>query len=178
MACVVLALHAHSSDLQRYVRARVAPSDVDDVLQFAALRAIEKAYSLQDPDRVLHWLYRLHSNVASDVGRKRASEQRLLEAMTVEAQSAASEPPPQCGCSITQARQLNANYAAILDLVDVGGVPLAKAAEALNVSVNNATVRLHRARTALRERLLEHCGVTNASECADCRCSYEGCCTA
>ncbi|MEM7778211.1 MAG: sigma factor [Pseudomonadota bacterium] len=178
-ARIVSALRAHSAELRRYVRARVPPTDVDDVLQVAALRAIEKAHSLQDPTRVLPWLYRVHSNVAMDIGRKRASEQRLINAMTLEAEEPViSEAMPACGCSIAQARQLKASYASILDLVDIGGVPLVEAAQVLNVSLNNATVRLHRARTALKKRLLEHCGVTSFQDCADCRCSYEGCCEA
>ncbi|MEM6495679.1 MAG: sigma factor-like helix-turn-helix DNA-binding protein [Pseudomonadota bacterium] len=175
---IIWALSAHSAELKRYVRARVAAEDVDDVLQLAALRAIEKASSLQDPDRVLQWLYRVHGNIASDFARKRVSEQRLIEAMIFETETVTYEAEPTCRCSITQARSLSQNYAAILDLVDINGVPLTIAAERLNVSVNNATVRLHRARAALKKRLLEHCGVTSPRACANCRCTYEGCCAA
>ena len=177
-ACVVSALHAHSTAFKRYVRARVAPAEVDDVLQVAALRAIEKANKLGDPARVLPWLYRLHRNVVIDAGRKRASERRLTEAMALEAEPVVTEAEPACGCSIAQVQRLSVNYASILNLVDIGDMPLVKAAEVLNISVNNATVRLHRARTALKKRLLEHCGVTSRSACADCLCSYEGCCPA
>ncbi len=177
-ARVVSALRAHSAELKRYVRARVPPADVDDVLQVAALRAVEKADALREPARVLPWLYRVHGNVVIDAGRKRASERRLMEAMAVEAEPVVLEAVPACACSVAQARHLSANYASILNLVDIGGVPLVKAAQVLNISVNNATVRLHRARTALKKRLLEHCGVTSLSDCADCRCSYEGCCAA
>ena len=177
-SCVVSALRNHSAELKRYVRARVPAADVDDVLQVAALQAVEKANTLRDPARVLQWLYRVHGNTVIDSGRKRSSEQRLMQAVAMESEPAAVEDVPTCGCSVAQARQLSANYASILDLVDIGGTPLAKAAQALDISVNNATVRLHRARTALKKRLLEHCGVTSLRTCADCRCSYEGCCTA
>lgn len=177
-ACVFAALRTYSAELKRYVRARVPAADVDDVLQVAALRAIEKADALRDPARVLPWLYRIHGNTVIDAGRKRASARRLIETATVEAEPVVVESVPTCGCSVAQARQLSANYASILNLVDIGGVPLAEAANALGISVNNATVRLHRARTALKKRLLEHCGVTSPLACADCRCSYEGCCAA
>ena len=148
------------------------------MLQLAALRAIEKATNLRDPARVLPWLYRVHANIVIDAGRKAASQRRLLVAIASEAEPVAEKADPVCGCSVMLARQLSANYAAILDLVDIGGVPLKQAARALNISVNNAMVRLHRARRALKKRLQEHCGVTSASACAECRCAYEGCCEA
>ena len=175
-ACVVSALGTHRAELKRYVRSRVVPADVDDILQVAALHALEKADTLRDPSRVLPWLYRLHRNIMIDISRKRASERRLTEAMTAEADPVQNEAVPMCDCSVAQAQQLGKNYASILNLVDIAGVPLVKAAQALNISGNNATVRLHRARTALKKRLLEHCGVTSLRDCADCRCSYEGCC--
>ena len=175
-ACVGSALHAHRSELRRYVASRVMPDDVDDVLQIAALRAIERAGDLRDSALVLRWLYRVHANVVIDLGRKTASERRLLEAMAFEAEPVVSRDEPLCGCSVALARQLNANYASILDLVDIAEGSLTQAARALNISVNNATVRLHRARAALKKRLLEHCGVTSASACSDCRCVYKGCC--
>lgn len=155
---------------------RVGPDDVDDVLQIAALRAIERAGDLRDPALVLRWLYRVHANIVIDLGRKTASERRLLEAMALEAEPVAGRDEPVCGCSIALARQLSANYAAILDLVDIAEGSLTQAARTLDISVNNATVRLHRARAALKKRMLEHCGVTSPSACSDCRCVYKGCC--
>ena len=175
-ACVGSALRAHRSELRRYVASRVGPDDVDDVLQIAALRAIERAGDLRDPALVLRWLYRVHANIVIDLGRKTASERRLLEAMALEAEPVASRDEPVCGCSIALARQLSANYAAILDLVDIAEGSLTQAARTLDISVNNATVRLHRARAALKKRMLEHCGVTSSSACSDCRCVYKGCC--
>ncbi|WP_422034817.1 RNA polymerase sigma factor [Roseibium sp.] len=160
----------------RYVSSRVPPGDVEDVLQLAALRAIERAGDLRDPALVLRWLYRVHANVAIDLSRKNASERRLREAMAVEDEPVESRDKPVCGCSVALARQLGSNYASILDLVDISGKSLNQAAEALNISVNNATVRLHRARAALKKRLQEHCGVTSPSSCNDCKCAYEGCC--
>lgn len=177
VACVASALHAHRGELKRYLASRVPPDDVEDVLQIASLRAIERARDLRDPTLVLRWLYRVHANVAIDLGRKTASERRLLEAIALETEPVVvSRDEPICGCSVTLARQLSANYASILEYVDIAGVSLTQAARALNISVNNATVRLHRARAALKKRLKEHCGVTSPGACSDCRCVYEGCC--
>ncbi|MEM9099334.1 MAG: sigma-70 family RNA polymerase sigma factor [Pseudomonadota bacterium] len=173
---VAAALDTHRRELKRYVASRVAPEDVEDVLQIAALRAIEKADDLRDQALALRWLYRVHANIITDLGRKIASDRRLKQAMADAPEPVTAEVEPVCGCSIVQARKLSPNYAAIIDLVDIAGVSLTQAAEALNISVNNATVRLHRARAALKKQLLEHCGTTSAEACNDCRCAYEGCC--
>lgn len=175
-ARVASALRAHDTKLKRLVATRVPPDVVDDVRQDAALRAIEKAETLRDPERILPWLYRIHENAALDAMRKSASNRRLLDAARREAVPFEPEVVEWCRCSIAQSRLLKPNYAAILDLVDIRGLSLADAARVLNTSINNATVRLHRARAALKKRMLDHCGVTSVNACADCRCVHEGCC--
>ena len=158
--------------------ARASASDADDILQIAAMRAVEKAESLHDPERVTAWLFQIHRNVATDFARQQVSEQRRLDALAAEPSSnaAGEEVTPSCRCSLEQARQLNSRYAAILDLVDIGGASLKEAARSLGVTVNTATVRLHRARKALKERLMAHCGVETMRECVDCRCTSDRCC--
>ena len=175
---VAKALRAHGNELRAFVRARVPSAEVDDVLQTAAIRAFEKAESLQDPARVLPWLYRLHRNIVTDEMRKQASRQRLVDdaarVLEVPAQQDTQDP---CRCSVSQARRVEPPaYASILMLVDVGDASLAEAARILGITASNAAVRLHRAREKLRKTMREHCGVTNLRECADCRCVHEGCC--
>lgn len=174
---IAQALHAHARGLRRFVAARVPASCVDDVLQTAALRALDGARSLDDPERAVAWLYRVHRNVIADTLRRRASQARMLEreASTPRDSHLAPTDGP-CRCGLTQARHLKPAYAAVLDLVDAGDASLAEAAEALGVSVNNATVRLHRARKALRAAMLDHCGVQSARDCVACRCVFDGCC--
>lgn len=176
-AIVLTGLRVHSAELKRFVRRKVPDADVDDVLQTAAIRAVENANALRDTARIRPWLYRIHRNVIVDEVRSRARQTRLIEAMRFEAEPDRQQPEPACACSLAQARRLCRNYESILSLVDIGGTSLAKAAEVLNISVNNASVRLHRARAALKRRLKEHCGVTSLRACLDCRCSDEGCCS-
>ncbi|MEM7435893.1 MAG: sigma-70 family RNA polymerase sigma factor [Myxococcota bacterium] len=173
---VATALGAHRTRLEAFIRARVPSSDVDDVLQLAAVRAIEGAGTLNDPKRMLSWLYGVHRNTATDVLRKRARHERLLESVSAAPEAPPEEPESGCDCSVSQARNIHPNYAEVLSLVDIHGATLAEAAEALGISANNVGVRLHRARKALRESMLEHCGVESLRDCADCRCIEEGCC--
>ena len=175
---VASALRVHRTRLSSFVRSRVPPGEVDDVLQIAALRAIERAESLEDPARVLPWLYRVHRNVATDESRKRARRQRWLAHDASVPELPASETTSLCDCSVTQALSMRPSYAHVLNLVDVCGATVEEAAQALGISANNVAVRLHRARKALRQSMLEHCGVTSLRECADCRCLEDGCCAA
>ncbi len=175
-AVIAEALEVHRGELRAFVRARVSPTEVDDILQLAAMRAVERAQQLDRPDRVLPWLYRLHRNVITDAARARASRARLVDPIADPPEVATAEVDPSCACSVRQAQGLRPPYASILALVDFGDATLAEAATALGISVNNATVRLHRARRSLKDRMREHCGVVSLPECADCRCTYDGCC--
>jgi len=177
VACIAAALQMHETRLRRFVAARVNAELVDDVRQAAALRAIERAATLRDRDRVVPWLYRIHANAATDALRKSASDRRLAEALEQQAEPVAPANEDWCGCSIAQTRRLSPKYAAILDMVDLRGLSLTEASQVLNISINNATVRLHRARAALKKRLFDHCGVTSVHACVDCRCTIDGCCS-
>lgn len=186
MEAVAQALAEHAGSFRAFVRKRVPSAEIDDVLQLAAMRAVERATSLEDPERVVAWLYRIHRNVIADVRRKRESRQRVLDSAALDRAASAlpatsMTPAPSasaCACSLAQAKGMNASYAEILELVDMGDLTIAEAAEVLGVSTNNATVRLHRARKALRRRMLEHCGVTSLRDCTSCRCVEDGCCAA
>jgi len=177
---VSAALRTHAVDLRAFVRGRVPADDVDDILQIAAMRAIERADSLTDPERVRAWLYRIHRNVIVDTLRSRARQRRLRDQAgqeaNLQAEAAMSIPRESCKCSVSLAKQINPAYASVLELVDAGDATVAEAARVLGISANNAAVRLHRARTALKAAMLQHCGVTNPAECDDCRCVYDGCC--
>lgn len=170
------ALGEQRADFEAFVRARVRPDEVDEILQVAAVRAIERADSLGDPDRVVAWLYRIHRNLITDTYRFRARERRYLDVSDEPPEAASEALVDPCDCSISQSERLKPSYASILSLVDRDGVGLPEAARRLDVSTNNATVRLHRARKALRQAMLEHCGVTDPRACGDCRCVYDACC--
>ena len=176
--CVADALHTHADELRRFVRARVPATDVDDIMQMAALRAVERAASLEDPLRVRAWLFTLHRNLMTDMLRQQARHDRLLDVLEEQEPVLSSQSEEHCDCSVVQAGQLRPAYAAVLELVDTGGASLAEAAQQLEISVNNAAVRLHRARRALRQAMHDHCGVQSAQDCLECRCVFEGCCVA
>ena len=173
---VAEALKENRLDLERFVRARVPAEEAEDIAQLAAMRAIERADSLREPSRVIPWLYRIHRNVITDVLRSRAFERRVISKIEEAPEATEGQVDDVCGCSVSQAKTINASYADILGQVDMKGTPLSEVARTLGISINNASVRLHRARSALKKRMQEHCGVTSLRECIDCRCVHDGCC--
>lgn len=173
---VVAALQAHRAELRAFARRRVPAADVDDVLQIASLRAMASAGSLRSPASARAWLLQILRNVAIDLGRSAAA--RPVQQVAELPELAAASQPESCRCSLAQVSRLQPEHAAVLTLVELRGVSLADAAVQLGVTRKSATVRLHRARKALRERLRKHCGVTSSRDCLDCRCTVVGCCEA
>lgn len=175
---VATTLRERKPEFEAFVRTRVRPQDVDDILQLAALRAIERADTIDDPDRVTAWLYRIHRNLIIDTYRKQAREHKHVDREAELPDDPGAPLADPCTCSVSQARRLRPSYASILSLVDTNGLHLSEAARRLDISTNNAAVRLHRARKALREAMLEHCGVRDLRDCAGCRCVDDICCAA
>jgi len=75
-----------------------------------------------------------------------------------------------CECVKGLLPTLSPDHADILARVDLGGATPAEAALALGITANAASVRLHRARKALHERLVATCGTCTEHGCLDCRC--------
>lgn len=67
--------------------------------------------------------------------------------------------------------QINPGYADLLRRVDLGEERPVDVAAELGLTANNTMVRLRRARTALRERLIRTCRRCAAHGCLDCSCS-------
>lgn len=65
---------------------------------------------------------------------------------------------------------LKSEYAEVLQRADLEELPIGQVAAELDITPNNATVRLHRARQALKRELKRCCGTCAAHGCLDCTC--------
>ncbi|MBX3232082.1 MAG: sigma-70 family RNA polymerase sigma factor [Labilithrix sp.] len=157
-------------ELLAFLRRRVRPgTDVEDVLQHALLTATAKVAQLRDEERAVAWFYRiLRRRLADERARARAWDEKrpLLEA----AEDVAPEDPALCACSLGLLDTLAPAYAEVVRRVDLGDEPIADVAAALGTTTNNVTVRLHRARKSLRDRLASTCGTTSLGSCLECDC--------
>jgi RNA polymerase sigma-70 factor (ECF subfamily) len=153
--------------LRRRVRAGMDP---EDLLQQALLVATAKIGQLRDPELVGPWFYRIMRRALADHHAASSLRERKRPVLEAENRDVPPETPVTCACSLGLVDSLPAQYADVLRRVDVAEEDLATVASSLGTTTNNATVRLHRARKALRRRLLAHCGTTSARSCLDCAC--------
>jgi len=177
-ARVLVPLLAH--ERVRFVRRarRVLPTEADaeDVVQRAMMRAADRAGSLDDPARVLPWFGRILRRDIAEFHRSRRPDATHDSDATEIAFQTPDAPHRGCSCSVRLLSRLPPNYADALHRVDVKGQSHDAVASTLAVSPANLHVRLHRARRALRERLMKHCRVSTCGPCLDCMCDAHGRC--
>jgi RNA polymerase sigma-70 factor (ECF subfamily) len=143
----------------------------EDAAQEAFVLAHREIRRLRDPGSFRAWLYAIVENLAL-TGRKRSRRGRTVEIREGEAVAEGRpwrEEDPAAGDDAAERPEIlavrealtriPAAYAQALDMHYVQGLSSREMAAALGVTVNNAKVRLHRARNALR-RDLEARGVS------------------
>lgn len=172
----LLSLLALRREFLRFLTRRLAsPAEAEDVLQACYLKACEHAGALQEAESSRAWFYRILRNALVDHYRHHAAEGRAHQRwgaeqqITVAADDLAHDVV--CHCVEQVLALLNPAYAAIVEQVDLKEVRLADFAAAAGITVSNATVRLHRARKALRQRLTETCGACATHGCLNCTCA-------
>jgi RNA polymerase sigma-70 factor (ECF subfamily) len=111
--------------------------------------------------------------VLADYARREATRQRhetgyaRQQALTQEARELESTV---CTCLYTLLPTLHPEYADLLRRVDLLGEPRQQVAAALGMTVNNVTVRLHRARQAIKRALLLSCTICPEHGFLHCAC--------
>lgn len=148
--------------------------EAEEILQAASLKALSQAHQLSDPAKADAWVRQVvRHQVIDEFRRRQAASPVPLDGNDV------AEPPDDsidCTCVFAQAKLLASSHSDILQRVVIDGVPVSRVACDLGISVNNAMVRLHRARNALKAKLEAHCGTTSARSCSECGCEERGCC--
>lgn len=161
-----------------FLRSKLGDSAAaEDVLQAAWLKALQGADAIRDTESAVAWFWRVLRNAVIDVYRQRAAETRALAQAARWADAEEPQAPELrdalCRCVDGILETIKPEYAAILRRVDVEGVPVPEAARAEGITANNAGVRLHRARAAVRERLRQTCGACADHGCLDCGCRHD-----
>ena len=145
----------------------------EDVLQAAFVKGVEKQGTLRDDEGAVAWFFRLLRNAVVDHHRRRGAEERALPRAAPEAEAVAHDAPLRdevCRCIHDLLPLLKPEYAAMVRRVDLEGVPVRTVADELGITPNNATVRLHRARQALKRSLEASCGTCTTHGCLECTC--------
>ena len=146
----------------------------EDVLQSAFVRGLERAGTLRSEESLRAWFYRLLRNAAADHHRRRATTARTDAELPAGFEP--EEPPADaaataCACILGLAQTLEPEYAAALRRVEVEGASVQDFAREAGITPNNASVRLFRAREALRRRVNQACRTCATHGCLDCSCA-------
>jgi len=155
-----------------FLRVRVPTTDdAEEILQAAFVKAVEKSEQLRDPESVTAWFYRLLRNAIVDFYRRSSAKEKAIEAVAAFTPSDEEQLRQTiCQCVVDLVPTLKPEYADLLRRVDLEGESVPAAAAALGIQANNAGVRLHRARAALKSRLEQSCGTCAVHGCLDCSC--------
>ena len=152
-----------------FLSARVEDRDAaEDILQSAYLKAVEHGSEIRDHESTVAWFYRILRNAITDHYRKEAARTRAHDAFAAEAPASYEPEIAQtvCACIGDVIHDLKSEYRTAIEQVDLGGVTVEAFAQSQQISANNASVRLHRARKAVAKKLMMVCGACTATSTA------------
>lgn len=163
--------------VRNYLQKRFSsPSDAEEVLQAFVLRALERSSDIRDADSVRGWLSKVLATTVADFHRRTSKNKtrevplpaELSDRVAVD-QDAELESAI-CECLYAHLPLLKMEHAEVIRRIDLAGEPRETVAADLGVTVNNLTVRLFRARQALKDRLEDKCVICREDSFLECRC--------
>lgn len=160
--------------LERRVESRAV---AEDILQTAFTRSLERGAGV-DEEKAVAWFYRVLRNAVVDHYRQRSTAERVVEAWTREFPDV-QEPEADmrqeiCRCVSGLLETLKPEYREALQIVDLQEGTLKDLAQQSGITPENAAVRVHRARAALRRQIEQACGTCSVHGCLDCSCEASG----
>jgi RNA polymerase sigma factor (sigma-70 family) len=164
-----------------FLRPRVGSQEVaEEILQSAFVKGIERSGTIREGETAVAWFYRLLRNALIDHYRHHDAQRRGHERYVSENPAGITELDAAlegavCACMGDLIPTLKSEYADVLRRVELEGISVADVATELGVTPNNAAVRLHRARRALRKRLEQTCGTCTEHGCLQCTCKPGHC---
>lgn len=158
----------------RFLEPRVGSREAaEDVLQAAFVKSLTKADDLREGESAVAWFYRLLRNALIDHYRRGAAEERRLAVHAQRTPEAAEDEALRetvCQCVEELIPLLKPEYASVLKRAELEGATLQQVGSELGITANNAGVRLHRARAALKKQLEATCGTCTEHGCLQCTC--------
>jgi RNA polymerase sigma-70 factor (ECF subfamily) len=166
-------LEANRSRFVRFIASKVGDdAAAEDLLQSALMRAMNSPPEADGEDAVIGWFMAVLKNAITDHYRRKAVSAKTAE------ENAANTPEiadaelkgAVCGCVKGVVATLKPEFAEVLGAVELDEQEISAVAERLGITPNNVRVRLHRARTALKQELLNTCKSCASHGCLDCSC--------
>lgn len=165
--------------LQFVTRHTGDPEAAEEVLHDAIIQALARVEQLNDPTRWQAWFFRIVRNTLIDRARRVRRERDRTAALDTDT-LIDDQPAPRapCTCVLRVTERLKPEYRDALNAVTLGTTSVKDWADTQGISANNAGVRIHRARAALKSALVETCGRCADDGCRDCDCGPDLACQA
>ena len=169
----------HESVFRLFLHRRVGNEVLaEDLLQQSMVRAVQSHHSVRNDESVVAWFYKIIRHTLIDYYRSKGAEARRNEAFLQELTLSGEDKEPPidevkstiCTCLYRLLPKLRSNYAELIRRIDLEEESPKRVAEELKISQSNLTVRLHRARQALRASLELSCGICSTHGCLNCTC--------
>lgn len=162
-AALGLLLERYRAPLYGFLWRRAERESADDLFQETWLRVVRARDRFDPRRRFSTWLYQIANNLCRDRGRRRAVEERALEAERVRAQrrQAGVDPAARIGLALDveqRVRALPARLREVLLLRFYQDLGEAEIAQVLRIPRGTVKSRLHAALRALRRREEEGSG--------------------
>ena len=151
------------------------PELAADAVQESLLKAVKAADQIRDEENTKAWFYRILRRTIIDLYRRRDARDRALAEFAREVNSPpdAEEERLVCACMERLLPAMTPQYADLIRQIDLNEARPDALAANLGISRNNLSVRIHRARQQLKQRLEENCRVCAKHGCLDCYCAKE-----
>jgi len=148
--------------LRRYLRGRVRTAEnTEDILHDFCLKVVTHSCGIQRSEAVGNWMAQVLRRTLIDHYRRSAADRHCADLLASNASGFATEKhetqEPTCPYLQTALPAIKQEHVDLIRRIDLLGERRPDVAENLAISVNALTVRLLRARRALRKRLLPFC---------------------
>lgn len=158
----------------KYLVQRVGSRETaEEILHSAYLKAFQSLRFLRCEEHATAWFYRIVRSAAADHFRRLRREKGALESYRRETVGKAAREVIRGfrgRCVLAALDRLRPDYREALVRVAIEGLDPSDWATSLGITANNARVRTHRARRALRRELVRICGPCAERRCIECPC--------
>ncbi len=152
------------TNLRRFIARRASnEADADDILQEVFVKIHSNIGGLRDSTKLHSWVYQITRNAITDYYRSRRSDVSLdtspdaFEIAGEEPLEAEGERDEIMVCLNPMVERLPEDYRKALEMSDVIGLKQAVVATELNISLSGAKSRVQRARSKMKDMLLDCC---------------------
>lgn len=152
--------------LRAFIARRVSDrSHAEDVLQDVFVRVHRQMDSMNDPRRIVSWIYQITRNAIIDYYRKPGRRHEIPAGLSTDIEPIGGEGPEDsvgsglelAGCLRPMIERLSLDYREAINLVELEGLTQQDAAKRMGISLSGMKSRVQRGRKQLKQMLDDCC---------------------